>query len=68
MELPDGQQFHRYWIELRDRRDGSVRVLPLHALKRIHLPTKKGAPQLPDEVVLRVEDGAEVMATSTRFQ
>lgn len=61
MELPDGQQIYRYWIELRDRRDGSARVLPLQAFKRIHLPTKKGAPKLPDEVELQAEDGATVI-------
>lgn len=61
MDLPVNQQVYRYWIELRDRRDGSVRELPLKALKQIHLPAKKGAPRLPDEVVLQVSDGEEVL-------
>jgi hypothetical protein len=61
MDLPEGQQIYRYWIELRDLRDGGVRELPLKGLKRIHLPTKKGAPQPPDEVVLQLEDDAEVI-------
>ena len=30
-------------------------------LKRIHLPTKKGAPRLPDELVLQLQDGAEII-------
>lgn len=60
MDLPEGQQIYRYWVELRERRKGFVRELPLQALKRIHLP-KKGAPQLPDELVLEVNDGADVV-------
>ena len=61
MDLPERKRVYRYWVELRDRRDGSVRELPLNALKRIHLPTKKGAPQLPDELVLQLQDGAEII-------
>ncbi len=61
MDLPESKRIYRYWVELRDRRDASVRELPLNALKRIHLPTKKGAPQLPDELVLQLQDGAEVI-------
>jgi hypothetical protein len=58
MDLPEDQHIYRYWIELRDMRDGSVRVLPLQAFRRIHLPTKKGSPQLPNEDVLQIHDGA----------
>src|SRR5688500_8072033 len=61
MDLPEDQQIYRCWIELRDRRDGSVRNLPLQALRKIHLPAKKDAPRLPDEVVLQVKVGAEVI-------
>ena len=61
MDLLESKRIYRYWVELRDRRDGSVRELPLNALKRIHLPTKKGAPRLPDELVLQLQDGAEII-------
>jgi hypothetical protein len=61
MDLTEDRQIYRYWVELRDLRDGSVRVLPLQAFKRIHLPTKKEAPHLPDEVELQVEDGTGVI-------
>jgi len=61
MESPASQPIYRYWVELRDRRDGSVRELRLHALKRIHLPTKKGAPRVPDEEVLQLQDGVEII-------
>jgi hypothetical protein len=61
MDLPEDQQIYRYWIELGDLRDGSVRILPLQAFKLIHVSTKKGASRLPDEVELEVEDGAEVL-------
>ena len=44
MDLPEDQQIYRYWIERRDRRDGSIRDLPARSLKKIHLPVKKGAP------------------------
>ena len=54
MELPERKHIYRYWVELRDRRDGAVRELRLHALKRIHLPMKKCAPWLPDDLVLRL--------------
>jgi hypothetical protein len=33
----------------------------LQALRRIHLPTKKNAPRPPDEVILQVNDGEEVI-------
>ena len=61
MDLPESKRVYRYWVELRDRRDGSVRQLPLHALKRIHLATNKGAPRLPDELALQLQDGADVI-------
>jgi hypothetical protein len=59
MDLPESKRIYRYWVELRDRRDRSVRVLPLGAIQRIHLAGGKGEPQLPDEQVLQLQDGAE---------
>lgn len=59
IDPPENKRIYRYWVELRDRRDGSVRVLPLGAIQRIHLAARKGEPQLPDEQVLRLQDGDE---------
>ena len=61
MDLPESQHVYRYWVEIRDLRDGSVRELPLQALKRIHLATKKGTARLPDEVVLQLQDDSTVL-------
>jgi hypothetical protein len=63
MDLPENQPIFRYRIELRDRRDGSMRDLPLQALKKIHLQRKKGASWLPAEVTLQLKDRAQVMET-----
>ncbi len=52
------RQVFRYWVELRDLRDGSVRDMPLTCVTKIFLPTKKGAPSRPNQVELRVEDGS----------
>jgi hypothetical protein len=60
-DTPVSRRIYRCWVELRDRRDGSVRELPLTALRLIHLPAKKNAPRLPDEQMLRLEDGAEIV-------
>lgn len=55
--VPEAQQIFRYWVELRDLREGSTRNLPLTAIARIHLPTKKNAPQLPSGQLLQLQDG-----------
>lgn len=60
-EMPDNKRVHRYWVELHDRRDGSVRKLPLRAIRRVDLVTKKGVAQLPDEDVLQLEDGDRLL-------
>ena len=61
MDLPESQRIYRYWVELRDRRDGSVRVMTLGAIKRIHLAPGKGKAQRPDEQVLQVQDESTVI-------
>ena len=61
MDLPESQRVYRYWVELRNRSDGSVRVMPLGGIKRIHLVSGKGAAQLPDEQVLQVRDESIVI-------
>jgi hypothetical protein len=55
-ERPESQRMYRYWVEIRDLRDGSVRALPLHVLRLVHLTGRKGDPQRPDAQVLRLED------------
>lgn len=51
----------RYWIELLDLRNGSTRDLPLKALTKIHLSTKRNEDQRPNEGILRLEDGAAIL-------
>lgn len=57
----ESQRRYRYWVEVRDLRDGSTRTLPLTALRLVHLARKRGQPQLPDEQVLRVQDDTTVI-------
>ena len=61
MDLPETSHVYRYWVELRDRRDGSRRTLPLGGITRIHLTTKNGQVPRPDEHVLQLQDGLEVI-------
>jgi hypothetical protein len=60
-DRPESQRRYRYWVEIRDLRDGSARSLPLTALRSVHLTSKRGQPLLPDEQLLRVQDGATVI-------
>ena len=48
-------------MEIRDLRDGSVRALPLHALRLIHLTAQRGQKPQPDDRVLRLEDDSTVI-------
>jgi hypothetical protein len=48
-------------VEIRDLRDGSVRTLPLRALRLVHLSRKRGEPPQPDEQRLRLQDDATVI-------
>ena len=61
MNLSESQRIYRYWVELRNRSDGSVRVMPLGGIKRIHLAPGKGEVRRPDEVVLQVQDESTVI-------
>jgi hypothetical protein len=60
-DLPETQRIYRYWVELRDLQDGSTRDLPLCVMRRIHLPSKKGDRQEPDQQVLRLQDDSGVL-------
>jgi len=60
-DRPENQRRYRYWVEIRDLRDGSVRTLPLHALRLVHLSRKRGEPPQPDEQLLRLQDDSTVI-------
>ena len=55
---PDGRLTFNYWIELRDISNGSVREIPLEAIRRVHIPTRKQVERQPDQEILRLKDGA----------
>ena len=48
-EPPESQRAFRYWVEIRDLGDGSVRTLPLHAMRLVHLGRKRSDPAQPVE-------------------
>jgi hypothetical protein len=58
---PESQRICRYWVEIRDLRDGSVRTLPLQAMKIVHLGGERGDPPPHDEQVLRLQDDSTVI-------
>jgi PAS domain-containing protein len=74
LDRPENQQRYRYWVEIRDLRDGSVRNLPLHAQRLVHLSRKRGEPPHPDQQLLRLQDdntvieaqGLDALATQLR--
>ena len=63
--MSDSEHMFRYWVELRDLRDGSLRTLPLHAATHVHIPTKKGEQQRPGHERLQLEDGSSPFEAST---
>ena len=62
----ESQRRYRYRVELRDLRDGSVRNLPLHAQRLVHLSRKRGEPPHPDEQLLRLQDDNTVIEAQGR--
>ena len=55
----------RYWVEVRELASGSVRKLPLTAVRVICLKRgKKNEPLLPDRELLRVQDEGETWEAS----
>jgi hypothetical protein len=71
-DTPIERQMFRYWVELRDLRDGTVRELPVSFVQRILLTTKrkgKGKEKVggttdtqepPPEIRVRVEDADRI--------
>jgi hypothetical protein len=60
-DRPESQRAFRYWVEIRDLRDGSVRTLPLHAIRLVHLGRKRSDPAQPDEHLLRLQDDTTII-------
>lgn len=56
-DLPKSLQSFRYFVEIRDLSDGSVRSLPLRTVIKLRIPRKKELPG-PREELLQIEDGA----------
>jgi hypothetical protein len=55
----------RYWVEVRELASGSVRKLPLTAVRLICLKRgKKNEPPLPDRELLRLQDDEETWEAS----
>jgi hypothetical protein len=60
------KQIFRYWVEVRGLKSGSVRKLPLTAVKMICLKRgKKNEPPLPDKELLRLQDDKETWEVET---
>lgn len=56
----------RYWVEVRELATGSVRKLPLTAVRRVCLKRgKKGDPPIPDKELLQLKDDAETLEVET---
>jgi len=56
----------RYWVQVRELASGSVRKLPLTAVRRVCLKRgKKNEPLLPDREVLWLQDDEETWEADT---
>lgn len=72
---PFKEQIFRYWVELRDLRDGSVRELPVSFVQKILLATTKRrgkarapeAPAPPPKIRMRVQDGERMWDAADRW-
>jgi hypothetical protein len=54
--MEDSGHFFKYWIEVRDLRDGTMRKLPLHTVIHLTIPTKKAKSPPPSRKCLQIED------------
>ena len=60
------KQIFRYWVEVRDLASGSVRKLPLTAVRLVCLKRgKNNEPPLPDKELLRLQDDEETWEADT---
>jgi hypothetical protein len=63
--MEDSGHCFKYWIEVRDLRDGTVRELPLRSVIHLKIPTRKAHSPPPSRECLQIEDGAEPMEGET---
>lgn len=62
----NNEKIFRYWIEVRELATGSVRKLPLTAVRLVCLRRgKKNEPPLPDTEVLQLKDDAQTWEAET---
>lgn len=60
------KKIFRYWIEIRELASGSMRKLPLTAVRLVCLKTaKKNEPLPPPRELLRLQDGEETWEAET---
>jgi hypothetical protein len=60
------EKIFRSWVEVRELASGSVRTLPLTAVRLVCLKRgKKSEPSLPDRELLRLKDDAETWEAET---
>jgi hypothetical protein len=60
------KRIFRYWVEVRDLASGSVRKLPLSAVRLVCLKRgKKNEPRPPDRELLKLQDGEETWEVET---
>jgi hypothetical protein len=64
-ELSDNKKIYRYWVEVRNLSNGSIRNLPLIAIAKIHIPRSKKEAQRPTEEVLQLKDGSGTLEAKT---
>lgn len=62
---PQGSAVVRYWVQIRDLRNGSTRDLPLNAVTRIHIATKRNQLHRPTEEILQLKDGSTTLEASS---
>ena len=63
--MSGNEKIFRYWVEVRDLTNGSVRNLPLIAIAKIHIPRSKKEAQRPTEEILQLKDGFSTLEAKT---
>ena len=61
LDRPRDEQIFRYWVEVLELKNGSVRILPLNAVAKIHIPRRKNEAQKPTEEILQLKDGSATL-------
>lgn len=63
--MTDAGHKFRYWVEVRDLRDGSLRTLQLYKTVHVHIPSKKGEQQRPGREGFKLADGEADLEAQT---